>query len=330
MRLFLEYLKYHFKSIILFTFFTGIFIIVFILYSVQIEPVLYAASLCMVLAAILTLISFFRFREKHKALLEMINKITISQDNLPNPRNIIEEDYLKLIDVLYQEKCSIDSQKSLTISELNDYYTMWVHQIKTPISAIKLLFQSKDIHDIEIEQQLFRIEQYAEMALQYIRTESDAADFIIRKYSLDAIIRQAIRKYSKLFILKKITLDYVPAYVEVLTDEKWLLFVIEQILSNSLKYTQQGKISIYMENENDLTLVIEDTGIGIEPEDLPRICEKGYTGYNGRIDKKSTGIGLYLSKKILNRLSHKIYIQSFPNTGTKVLIDLSNNNQITD
>jgi signal transduction histidine kinase len=284
----------------------------------------------MVLAAILTLISFFRFREKHKALLEMINKITISQDNLPNPRNIIEEDYLKLIDVLYQEKCSIDSQKSLTISELNDYYTMWVHQIKTPISAIKLLFQSKDIHDIEIEQQLFRIEQYAEMALQYIRTESDAADFIIRKYSLDAIIRQAIRKYSKLFILKKITLDYVPAYVEVLTDEKWLLFVIEQILSNSLKYTQQGKISIYMENENDLTLVIEDTGIGIEPEDLPRICEKGYTGYNGRIDKKSTGIGLYLSKKILNRLSHKIYIQSFPNTGTKVLIDLSNNNQITD
>ncbi|MFA5341065.1 MAG: sensor histidine kinase [Clostridia bacterium] len=300
------------------------------MYSVQIEPVLYAASLCMVLAAILTLISFFRFREKHKALLEMINKITISQDNLPNPRNIIEEDYLKLIDVLYQEKCSIDSQKSLTISELNDYYTMWVHQIKTPISAIKLLFQSKDIHDIEIEQQLFRIEQYAEMALQYIRTESDAADFIIRKYSLDAIIRQAIRKYSKLFILKKITLDYVPAYVEVLTDEKWLLFVIEQILSNSLKYTQQGKISIYMENENDLTLVIEDTGIGIEPEDLPRICEKGYTGYNGRIDKKSTGIGLYLSKKILNRLSHKIYIQSFPNTGTKVLIDLSNNNQITD
>ncbi|MBP7344084.1 MAG: sensor histidine kinase, partial [Clostridia bacterium] len=140
----------------------------------------------------------------------MINKITISKDNLPKPKNIIEDDYLKLIDVLYQEKCSIDSQKSLTISQLNDYYTLWVHQIKTPISAIKLLFQSKKIHDIEIEQQLFKIEQYAEMALQYIRTESDAADFIIHKYPLDSIIRQAIRKYSKLFILKKITLDYIP------------------------------------------------------------------------------------------------------------------------
>ena len=228
MKLFFEYLKYHIKSIILFTFFAGIFILVFSLYSVPIEPALYAASLCGVIAVILTLISFFRFRSKHKALLEMINTITVSKDNLPHPKNIIEEDYMNLIDVLYQEKCKIDSQKSLTISELNDYYTLWVHQIKSPISAIKLLFQSKKIHDIEIEQQLFKIEQYAEMALQYIRAESDAADFVIRKYPLDAIIRQAIRKYSKSFILKKISLNYTPTEAIVLTDEKWLLFVIEQ------------------------------------------------------------------------------------------------------
>lgn len=328
MKLFCEYLKYHIKSIILFIIFTVIFILVLYLYSVSVEPFLYAASLCIVLASILTLISFFSFREKHRALLEMINKITISKDNLPKPKNIIEDDYLKLIDVLYQEKCSIDSQKSLTISQLNDYYTLWVHQIKTPISAIKLLFQSKKIHDIEIEQQLFKIEQYAEMALQYIRTESDAADFIIHKYPLDSIIRQAIRKYSKLFILKKITLDYIPTDIRILTDEKWLLFVIEQILSNSLKYTQQGKISIYMKEQSEFTLVIEDTGIGIEPDDLPRICEKGYTGYNGRIDKKSTGIGLYLSKKILSRLSHRINIYSIPGKGTKVFIDLSYNDQV--
>lgn len=330
MKLLYEYLKYHIKSIILFVVFTIIFAIVLHLYYLPIEPVLYAAILCLVLAVIITLINFLRFRTKHIALLEMINNISVSKNGLPAPKNIIEEDYIKLIDVLHKEKCEIDSQKSLTISELNDYYTLWVHQIKTPISAIKLLFKSKGINDIELEQQLFKIEQYAEMALQYIRSESDTTDFVIREYSLDAIIRQAIRKYSRLFILKKISLNYTPTDAVVLTDEKWLLFVIEQILSNSLKYTQKGTISIYMDDKYDLTLIIEDTGKGIDPEDLPRIFEKGYTGYTGRIDKKSTGIGLYLSKKILSRLSHKVYIYSIPDKGTKVLIDLSYSDKISE
>jgi signal transduction histidine kinase len=329
-KLLYEYLKYHIKSIILFVVFTIIFAIVLHLYSLPLEPVLYAAILCLVLAVIITLISFFRFRTKHIALLKMIDNISVSKNGLPAPKNIIEEDYIKLIDVLHKEKCEIDSQKSLTISELNDYYTLWVHQIKTPISAIKLLFKSKGINDIELEQQLFKIEQYAEMALQYIRSESDTTDFVIREYSLDAIIRQAIRKYSKLFILKKISLNYTPTDAVVITDEKWLLFVIEQILSNSLKYTQKGTISIYMDDRYDLTLIIEDTGKGIEPEDIPRIFEKGYTGYAGRIDKKSTGIGLYLSKKILSRLSHKIRIYSVPDKGTKVLIDLSYSDKISE
>ena len=142
----------------------------------------------------------------------------------------------------------------------------------------------------------------------------------MKAYSVDDIIRQAVKKYARTFIQKKITLEYDAIGCVVITDEKWLVFVIEQLLSNALKYTPQGKISIYRSREQPDTLVIEDTGIGIAPEDLPRVCERGYTGYNGRSHQKSTGIGLYLCKKILTRLSHVMTIASEIGEGTRVLI----------
>lgn len=117
------------------------------------------------------------------------------------------------------------------------------------------------------------------------------------------MVRQAVRKYAKVFISKKIQMDFKPTNVYTVTDEKWFVFVLEQLLSNSLKYTKEGKVSIFMEEK---ALVIEDTGIGIPAEDLPRIFEKGFTGYNGREDKKSTGIGLYLCKNIMDKLQWNI------------------------
>jgi signal transduction histidine kinase len=160
------------------------------------------------------------------------------------------------------------------------------------------------------------------MVLQYLRMEDMNADLIFKKYSLDDIIKQAVRKYSKSFIRKKIKLNYEDLNRNVLTDEKWLVFVVEQILSNALKYTNEGEISIYMDGVLPDTLVIEDTGIGIRQEDLPRVFEKGFTGYIGRSDKSSTGIGLYLCKRILNKLSHTIMIESAVGKGTKVKIGL--------
>jgi len=125
--------------------------------------------------------------------------------------------------------------------------------------------------------------------------------------------------------MKKISLDLQEMDTLVVTDEKWLVFVLKQILSNALKYTPAGrKISIYMDINFVKTLVIEDTGIGISAEDLPRIMERGFTGYNGRMDKKATGIGLYLTRQILDRLNHEITIESVSGQGTKVYINLSN------
>lgn len=158
------------------------------------------------------------------------------------------------------------------------------------------------------------------MVLQYLRLESISSDMVLRSYNLCDIVRQALKKYAMSFIGKKITLDFEPFEEWVITDEKWITFVIEQVLSNSLKYTQSGTITIRMENKGVKTLVIEDTGIGISPEDLPRIFDRGFTGYNGRMYKKSTGIGLYLCKPVANKLSHTLEVTSTVGEGTKIYI----------
>ena len=174
-------------------------------------------------------------------------------------------------------------------------------------------------------EELFSIEQYVEMALQFTRISAKTTDFVIGEVALDKVVREAIHKYARLFVRKKIKLELSPIDAQVLTDEKWLEFVIEQILSNAIKYTAGGTISVYLEEESEQEtkeLVIEDTGIGIAPEDLPRIFEKGYTGYNGHADKHSTGIGLYLCRKIMRKLSHEITIESEIGVGTKVHLEI--------
>ena len=169
-------------------------------------------------------------------------------------------------------------------------------------------------------EQLQSVEQYVEMVLGYLRLESPSSDYVIRNYLLDDIVRQAVRKYASQFIRRKLRLEYTPLNVSVITDEKWLLFAIEQVLSNALKYTRSGSVSITLEAPK--TLCIRDTGIGIAPEDLPRVFEKGYTGSNGRTDKRATGIGLYLCRRILAKLGHSITIVSTPGVGTTVRIGL--------
>lgn len=161
-----------------------------------------------------------------------------------------------------------------------------------------------------------------EMVLGYLRTEDMASDIRFEEMDMDSLIREQIHKFARIFIGKKLSLEYQEVSETVLTDEKWLGFVLGQILSNALKYTKKGKISIYMSISRPHTLVIEDTGIGIRAEDLPRVFEKGFTGYNGREENRSTGIGLYLCGKIMKRLDHGIRIESELGKGTKVFLEL--------
>ena len=177
----------------------------------------------------------------------------------------------------------------------------------------------------EISDQLFKIEQYVEMVLCYLRLDG-GSDYVVKPCSLDEIIRQAVRKYAPQFIGAKNRLIYEGTDITVVTDEKWLCFIVEQILSNALKYTENGEIRIEANKEGlpegHAALVISDTGIGIAPEDLPRIFEKGYTGYNGRAYKKSTGIGLYLCRRIADKIGCSISAESVCGQGTAIRIEM--------
>ena len=316
------YIKQYIKVLLLFIVFAFVFCIVFSLYNLETEAIYYSIILCAFIGLIYICINFINYYKKHIQLYKLQNEISISLENLLSPKTLMEEDYTNLILTLNKEYKTYISKSDIAKSDMIDYYTMWVHQIKTPISALKLLIQTSESEiSSDLSSELFKIEQYVEMVLSYIRLGSNENDFVIKEYDLDNIVRQAIRKYAPLFIRKKINLDFQPTTYKVLTDEKWLVFVIEQLLSNAIKYTNKGKISIYpLENKK---LVIEDTGIGISKEDIPRIFDKGFTGYNGRTDKKATGLGLYLCKNILDKLSHKISIESEVGVKTKVILDLS-------
>ncbi len=317
-----HYLKDRLKFMLVFIVAVLIFAVVFILYQIPLDAVGYASLISLFFGLIVIFSDFRRYLEKHKKLTFKLKEIRYNIENMPDPANIFEEDYQNLINEINSDKLKIISDNDKRIQNMMDYYSMWVHQIKIPISAMRLLLQQEEETELirELKMELFRIEQYVEMVLVYLRLGSDFTDYVIKKCNMDKLLRQAIRKYAPMFIRKKIALDYRSCEgVTVLTDEKWLLFVIEQLLSNAIKYTDKGKISIYME---DTKLIIEDTGIGINESDLPRIFEKGYTGYNGRKEEKSTGIGLYLCKKITDNLKNTLVIESSPGKGTKVILDL--------
>lgn len=325
MKLFLDYINKIKFYIILHLFPVMLAEIIFFLYQLPIEPMVYVTVFWLLTGICACLNGFYRYRKK----VQQLELIAAAPDI-----NLSQLDQMR-IDV------ETASQKSS--EDMTDYYTMWAHQIKTPIFALRLLLQESPEENKEKLSELFKIEQYVEMVLGYLRTEDMSSDLKLSHCSLDRIIRDQIHKYAGIFVSKKLTLTYESISQDVLTDEKWLGFVIGQILSNALKYTRTGGIRIYLEKKltldtddvsisvgNDgcnkvenLTLVIEDTGIGIRAEDIPRIFEKGYTGVNGRDDNRATGIGLYLSNKIMHKLGHRLYITSTEGKGTKVFFEFS-------
>ncbi len=318
-----SYLRRHHMGVVGFVLFALICCVVFDLYNLPVEAAAYAAALCAAVGAGLMTADFLRYRRRCLALLELRDRVTIDAGAQPAPADLVEALYQQCLTALRNHAALLESESDAARSELVEYYTLWAHQIKTPIAAMRLLLQEDGRENAALSAELFKIEQYVEMVLQYLRLGSMSSDLVLRRYSLDAIVRQAVRKYARLFILNKVALRYEPIDCTVLTDEKWLCFIVEQLLSNAVKYTPQGEVRVYLLPGAEATLVVEDTGIGIRPEDLPRVFERGFTGYNGRDDKKSTGIGLYLCRQIAARLGHTIAIESEAGRGTRVLLDLS-------
>ena len=298
----------------------GIFAVVLSLYQMPVEAVGYAAALCAALILLCAAVRFLWWRRGVVRLEEMEGHAALALDQLPEPGGLEAETYQKLLWELDEVRRQVSSAADARERENMDYYTMWVHQIKTPIAAMGLLLQGDDTQrGRELRSELFRIEQYVELVLSYLRLGSDTTDYLIREYDLDDILRQAARKYAALFIRGKVSLELRPTGLRVLTDEKWLQLVVEQVLSNAVKYAPGGHVKVYA---RDSRLIIEDDGVGIAREDLPRIFERGFTGCNGRMDKRSTGIGLYLCRETCRRLGHTITAESEVGRGTRVIIGL--------
>ena len=334
------------------------------------QDVVYAAVLDAIMLLITVLVGFFRYSGKVKALSNALKRPVEEQAQLPEATDDVEILYLRLLENQSIARSESENSAAVRQSRMRDYYSMWVHQIKTPISAMKLLLEAEreelgqlmcdeeqsqcriaDMNGCNIsatelniselnasgkqqivytelsdnldsfEDELFRIEEYVGMALQYQRVSSTENDFVLEKISLDGVIRDTIKKYAKIMIRRHIGINYSGTKKQVYTDEKWLAFILEQILSNAIKYTPQGFVTIETAEEKDrFFITIKDTGIGIKAEDLPRVFEKGYTGYNGHADKKATGIGLYLCRQMADKLGHTIRMESELGKGTKVWI----------
>ncbi|MBE6054909.1 MAG: HAMP domain-containing histidine kinase [Clostridium sartagoforme] len=235
--------------------------------------------------------------------------------------------------ILYNIISEVTKSMKDDISELNinnkeyrEYIELWVHEVKTPIAICKLLIENnKTPITMSLDEEIIKIEGYIEQALFYARSNALEKDYIIKELDLRSIVNKVIRRNSKVLIEKKIKIEALELGKTVYTDSKWIEFIINQILSNSIKYLDvskdESKIKFYTRTVGEnVVLYIEDTGVGIDEKDLCKIFEKGYTGENGRKFGKSTGMGLYLCKKLTKKLGLGLNIESTVNKGTKVSI----------
>ena len=316
--MFLQYLK-RIRFVLLWSLLcAGIFFLIFVLEEINLKAAVYPTVLCLAFGLLFLLCGYLRYKKTGQKLEHLLQGEGPYEDSLPVAQDGIESGYQELIRKEEQQQRKEHARWEKSGQDMEDYYATWVHQIKAPIAVMNVLLQQEDTETNQnLKAELFRVEQYVEMALNYLRVEDISSDLSFKQYAVDDMVRQVIRKYAKIFISKKIKMNFKPTGRYIVTDDKWFVFVLEQFISNALKYTKKGQISIYMKEKS---LVIEDTGIGIPAEDLPRIFEKGFTGYNGRENKKSTGIGLYLCKNIMDKLQWNITVDSEVGSGTKIYL----------
>lgn len=321
MRIVWGYLKCRCWSLLLLGACTGVFAWVLTLYQLPAEAAGYGGLLCLIILLTAGLTDFFRWRRKVLFLESLRGQAALLMSLVPEPREPGEAAYRELLLELDEDRRTAVSALDARMRESVDYYTMWVHQIKTPISAMRLILQEDESErGRALSAELFRVERYVELVLSYLRLGGASTDYVIRQVDVDNVLRQAARKYAPLFIRGKVSLELNETGLRALSDEKWLQLVVEQVLSNAVKYAPAGHVKVWSEGER---LFIQDDGVGIAAEDLPRIFERGFTGYNGRMDKRATGIGLYLSQEICRKLGHTITVESELGKGTRVTVGLA-------
>ena len=313
------YLKRQWKLLLLLCGAAAVFAAVFALYGLPVEAVAYAGLLCLALGLLLFALGYSAFLRRHRELEHLLRKVHESVLPLPPPRGALEADYQALLRAVCADRVRLATENRDRLEDMTDYYTLWAHQIKTPIAAARLLLQENPgAVSGEVEVEILKIEQYVEMVLGYLRLGSETNDLVLAKTPLDPVVRQSLRRFARMFILKKLTLVYNGTDAAPVTDAKWVGFILEQLLSNAVKYTPAGGTVTVLADGRMLT--VADTGAGIRPEDLPRIFEKGYTGCTGHAEPTSSGLGLYLCARAAKKLGCTIFAQSEPGHGAEVTL----------
>ena len=309
-----QFIKYYIRSRLpfyLLVIFNGIILILFaFLFEEAADVLYYSLTILTFVSIIMVAWDLFRSYQSYK-LAYLYEEIT--------PLSPLEFYLAQTLENARENQKNQTEEGCKRYTDLMDYYTLWVHQIKTPIAASQLLVQDVTDRNIRslLEQEIFKIDAYTHLVLQYLRLENFHDDLQLKQVALEQLVKEVVRKYSLFFIQKGLTINLDDLDVKVISYEKWLLVIIEQILSNSLKYTKSGGIEIYFK---DNTLYLKDSGIGIKDSDILRVFERGFSGYNGRLTQQSSGLGLYLSKKIADQLGHDISISSQVGQGTTVSI----------
>lgn len=261
-----------------------LFLIVFYLFGFMFSAYLLSVSIIIIIYMIYFITHFFTF--------------------------IDDENKIKQIEILEKQIQQLKNKQNSYQEEIESYFLLWVHQIKTPITASKLLLERKnEDNKEEVLQEIIQIDNYTNLALNYLKILNESTDMSFKEIELDTIIQNLIKRYAMIFIHNKTKLHYKKIDSIVLTDPKWSTVMIEQILNNSLKYAKGNDIYIYFDQITN-ELVIHDTGIGISESDLPKIFDKGYSGFNGMLDEKSSGVGLYVVRNISRRLNQKVSVNS--------------------
>ena len=316
----LGYIQSRLLALLLFAVQFAVLFLLCNLYGLPMAPILYTTLIMCVCIIFFGALDFWNYYQDIRQLERYKKQASTHIAVLPKPADLQKALLRQILNQL-EDRCQQVSEKAKQQeAATTQYYTIWSHQAKTPLAAMRLLLQEDEPNRSALKLELFKAEQYVDMALQYQRLSISSPDLVLRKYSIEPIIKQAVKEVSTLFIHKKISIFLGNLNGTVLTDKKWMLFVLEQLLTNAVKYTPKGTVSIWCE---DRMLFLKDTGIGITPEDLPRIFEWGFTGYNGHGETRSTGVGLSLCKMALTMLGHTITIQSEVGQGTMVAIDLS-------
>lgn len=302
-----EYRSFYFAYLVL----AGSFILLFYLYKLPSEFLQNALLLSLTLLILLTVGLFWKFRNRMRALEDYVHEEALPLLNKP-----VDLAYLNLI----------EAEKEATQEQLLDYKSreedlqamvkMWSHQMKVPLAALSLMSQTDNLNQQDVNHQLLRLDNYMANLLNYLKLTNHANDFRFEQVEVREVVVDLVKKYRNQFLQKDISVTIDGNWL-LKTDRKWLSFALSQIIDNALKYNKAGgKVTIEL-NEG---ISISDTGIGILAEDIPRLFDEGFTGFNGREHQKATGFGLYLTKRVLNQLELAIFVESQLEAGTTVSI----------